>query len=129
MAAGSSTSCTVEIEDGGSADEERASARGEMDTGLRVRLNQEHVGRRVGSPRLQVEAEAAYWEAWYAAQYGLPTALFHGLGRSLSMGRLLLELYSNWTRTRAKALMHDLDLHPEFPHHRPRPGAAGSRSI
>ena len=30
-------------------------------------------------------AEAAYWEACFAAEYGLPTACFHGVGRSLAM--------------------------------------------
>ena len=41
--------------------------------------------------------EAAYWEAFFAATYGIPTACFHGVGRELAMGeewlqRLYLEV-------------------------------------
>jgi DNA helicase-2/ATP-dependent DNA helicase PcrA len=62
--------------------------------------------------------EAAYWEAYYAATYGLPTACFHGVGRDLAMGeewlaRLFLEVD---TAAGAKRLMDDLLLHPDFPH-------------
>jgi DNA helicase-2/ATP-dependent DNA helicase PcrA len=69
--------------------------------------------------------EAGYWEAWFAAQYGLPTACFHGVGRSLVMDepwleRLYLELD---TDAAAKRLMADLDLHPDFPHLRPQNGS------
>jgi DNA helicase-2/ATP-dependent DNA helicase PcrA len=69
-------------------------------------------------------AEAAYWEALYAAHYGLPTALFHGLGRKLLMDDEWLDrLFSTLdTRTAAKQMMEDLDLHPEFPHHWPANG-------
>ncbi len=102
----------------------RSRRQGEPDQGVRVGVNQEHADRlwvlRVCASR----AEAAYWEAYYAAAFGLPTALFHGLGRNLMMDdrwldRLYLELD---TRTSAKRLMEALDLHPEFPHFRPANG-------
>jgi DNA helicase II / ATP-dependent DNA helicase PcrA len=69
--------------------------------------------------------EAAYWEAFYAAQYGLPTACFPRLGRRPSLDDdWLARLYSNLdTVTRAKSLMEDLCLHPEFPHHRAANGS------
>ena len=71
-------------------------------------------------------AEASFWEAWFAATYGLPTACFHANGRSLAMDdEWLQRLYDGIdTPTRAKALMHDLQLHPDFPHHRPQNGPA-----
>ncbi len=100
----------------------RSNGDGYPDQGGRIRLNQEHGDKlwilRVCSSR----AEAGFWEAWSAAQFGLPTALFHGLGRMDDpwLARLYLELD---TRSAAKRLMEDLDLHPEFPHLRPNNGA------
>nr|WP_221269513.1 UvrD-helicase domain-containing protein [Deinococcus budaensis] len=100
-------------------------AEGETDDGYRVRLNQEN-GDKVWVLRVcESRADAAYWEALYTARYGLPTALFHGVGRNLAMGeaqpaRLFSELD---TVGAARRLMADLHLHPEFPHHRPQNGA------
>jgi DNA helicase-2/ATP-dependent DNA helicase PcrA len=50
--------------------------------------------------------DADYWEPWFAATYGLPTASF-------SVARLYADID---TRSRAKELLEDLDLHPDFPH-------------
>ncbi|HEU5152670.1 MAG TPA: UvrD-helicase domain-containing protein [Iamia sp.] len=103
----------------------RPDGRGRMASGLMVRCNQERADRAWILRMCADRAEAAYWEAFYAAEYGLPTACFHGVGRRLSLDeerleRLYLELD---TGSRAKALMEDLDLHPDFPHHRPANGA------
>jgi DNA helicase-2/ATP-dependent DNA helicase PcrA len=95
--------------------------------GPRVRVDQERADAlwivRVCASR----AEASYWEALFAAEYGLPTMVFHGTGRRLTMGddqiRRLFEVLD--TERRAKELMGDLDLHPEFPHI--RPGGGGRR--
>ncbi|MBA2530042.1 MAG: UvrD-helicase domain-containing protein [Euzebyales bacterium] len=64
--------------------------------------------------------EAAYWESFYAASYGLPTAGFHGAGPQPAMDEIRLQrLYDALdTDTAAKQLMDDLNLHPDFPHHR-----------
>ncbi|HUP85755.1 MAG TPA: UvrD-helicase domain-containing protein [Acidimicrobiales bacterium] len=69
-------------------------------------------------------AQASYWEAWYSATYGLPTARFHGVGRDLAMDEAwLAKLFASLdTDTAAKALMLDADLHPDLPHHRPQSG-------
>ena len=89
-----------------------------------VRLGEEH-GDKLWVLRVcDDRGEAGYWEAWFAAQYGLPTACFHGVGRNLVMDepllqRLFLELD---TAASAKRLMDDLDLHPEFPHLWPQNG-------
>ncbi|MGH9211015.1 MAG: UvrD-helicase domain-containing protein [Acidimicrobiales bacterium] len=102
----------------------RPVAPGRYEQGIRVYVNQEHADRgwvlRVSGTR----AEATYWEAFYAATYGLPTTPFHGQGRRLVMGdewldRLFREVD---TRRAAKQLMDDLDLHPDFPHYRPANG-------
>ena len=102
----------------------RPVAPGRLEQGLRVRINQEHADRAWILRVCDSRAEAAYWEAFYAARYGLPTALFHGLGRNLMMDdaylhRLFAELD---TRSAAKDLMEDLDLHPAFAHYTPSNG-------
>src|SRR3546814_9283632 len=103
----------------------RTDRRGQAQSGLVVRCGQEHADKAWVLRSCADRSEAAYWEAWFAAEYGLPTARFHGPGRSPAMGdedrqRLFDSLD---TETRAKALMHDLNLHPDFPHHRPQGGA------
>ncbi|PTA69353.1 UvrD-helicase domain-containing protein [Deinococcus arcticus] len=102
----------------------RQNSEGQLDYGCRVRLNQEN-GDKVWVLRTCTSrAEAAYWEALYAARYGLPTALFHGQGRNLALGEVhLVRLFAELdTRAAAQRLMADLHLHPEFPHHRPQNG-------
>ncbi len=70
-------------------------------------------------------ADASYWEAWFAAEYGLPTACFHSVGRNLAMNdAMLARLHASLdTDTRVKRLFDERLLHPEFPHHRPQNGA------
>ncbi|MEO7555936.1 MAG: UvrD-helicase domain-containing protein, partial [Acidimicrobiales bacterium] len=90
----------------------------------RVRVAQEHADAAWILTVCDSRAEAAFHEARFAAAYGLPTALFHGLGRDLAMddawlARLFAELD---TDTAAKQLMADLDLHPDFPHLQPQNG-------
>ena len=117
--------------------------------GYVVRCNQEHADKLWVLRVCDSSAEAAFWEARYAATYGLPTASFrpapdgfpgdgpprvsrnqaprsfHGMGRKLSMDESwLARLYDELdTVTAAKHLMADLCLHPEYPHHRPANGA------
>jgi DNA helicase-2/ATP-dependent DNA helicase PcrA len=98
---------------------------GQFEQGIRVRINQEHADRAWILQVCDTRAEAGYWEAYYAATYGLPTALFHGAGRRLVMDdawltRLFAEVD---TRTAAKNLMAEADLHVAFPHYQPANGA------
>lgn len=98
---------------------------GEPDLGPRVRLNQEH-GDRLWILGVYASASsAAWWESWFAAQYGLPTACFHDSGRRLAMEQQDLDrlFESIDTRSRAKDLLEDLDLHTDFPHLIPQNGA------
>ena len=103
----------------------RVDGRGQTQPGYVVRCLQEHADKlwilRVANTR----AEASYWESYYAAHYGLPTACFHGIGRTLAMDEeLLMQLFDELdTEGPAKQLMENLLLHPEFPHHRPQGGA------
>ncbi|MCB0953091.1 MAG: UvrD-helicase domain-containing protein, partial [Microthrixaceae bacterium] len=103
----------------------RANGRGGTDLGFRVRMAQEH-GDRLWVLRVCDDlAEAAYYESWFAASYGLPTACFHAVGRDSSAldDRRLADLYEQLdTQTAAKELMHDYLLHPDLPHCRPQSG-------
>jgi DNA helicase-2/ATP-dependent DNA helicase PcrA len=108
----------------GQAMSERTARAGRVEPGVRVRVNQEHADKLWILQVCDSRAEATYWESWFAAEYGLPTMCFHAVGRKMSVSdadiqRLYLELD---TSSRAKALIDDLDLHQEFPHHRPHGG-------
>ncbi len=103
---------------------QRSDDRGKPTVGFRVRMNQEH-GDALWVLKVAADrGEAAYWESLFAARYGIPTACFHGQGRSLAMDdALLAKLYDEVdTTTAAKQLFEDLDLHGEFPHYRPQNG-------
>jgi DNA helicase-2/ATP-dependent DNA helicase PcrA len=102
----------------------RPVARGQLEQGIRVRINQEHADRAWVLRVTDTRAEAAYYEAFYAATYGLPTTLFHGVGRNLAMDdEWLARLFDEVdTRSAAKQLMEDLDLHPAFAHYTPANG-------
>jgi DNA helicase-2/ATP-dependent DNA helicase PcrA len=103
----------------------RVHKKGGTAPGIQVRMNQEVADAAWFLRVCDSKVEASYWEAYFAAQYGLPTALFHGVGRDfLAMGEPWLEkLYDRVdTDARAKSLMEDLDLHVDFPHHRPTSG-------
>ena len=66
-------------------------------------------------------ADARYLESYFAAQYGLPTMVFHVRGRRMALTQGQVDrLYQDVdTRVRAERLMADLRLFPDYPHHRP----------
>src|SRR5690606_20553269 len=59
------------------------SSRPELGFGMRV--NQERADALWILNVCDSKAEATYWEARHAADYGLPTACFHGIGRTSAM--------------------------------------------
>ena len=79
------------------------------DTASVVRTNQEHADAAWILKVCDSMAETAYFESYFAAEYGLPTACFHDAGRSLAMDdEWLRRLYSSVdTELRAKLLMDD----------------------
>src|SRR3954447_3403958 len=103
----------------------RPPVKGVSKHGLFVRTNQEHADAAWILRVCDTLAEAAYSEAWFAAEYGLPTVCFHDIGRGLAMDDAWLrKLYSSVdTEARAKQLLDDHNLSLEFPHHRPQNGA------
>jgi DNA helicase-2/ATP-dependent DNA helicase PcrA len=106
----------------------RPTSSGALQHGLVVRTNQEHADAAWILKVCGTLAEAAYFESWFSAEYGLPTACFHSLGRDLAMSDAWLQhLYRSIdTDTRAKLLMEERLVHREFPHHRPQNGVRRS---
>ncbi len=103
----------------------RFGSSGAREPGYRVRMNQEH-GDKLWVLRVcDSLAEAAYWEALLSSRHGLPTTVFHALGRRLAMDNPRIErLYESLdTRTAAKALLADLSMLEEIPHFTPQNGA------
>jgi DNA helicase-2/ATP-dependent DNA helicase PcrA len=102
----------------------RSNSVGKKEVGVRVRVNQEHADKVWILRVCETRAEAGFWEAWFAATYGLPTAVFHDCGRGLLMDQPWLDRLFDELNTEgnAKQLMEDLDLHPDYPHHRPQNG-------
>ena len=102
----------------------RVDGKGVAQPGPRVRINQERADELWFLKVCETRKDASLWESFFAAEYGLPTAVFHCIGRSALMGDERIErLYDMLdTEARAKWLMEDLDLHREFPHMRPTAG-------
>ena len=90
--------------------------------GLMIRCHQEHADKVWVLHICHSKSEAQYWELNLAFKYGIPTTLFHGLGRGLRLSEEeIARLFSNLdTRARAAQMMADLQLFPEFPHFRPK---------
>ena len=104
----------------------RSSSVGERVNGLRVRTGQEHGDAAWVLRTCSTLAEAAYWETRIAAEYGLPTACFHAVGRPGSAldDTWLAKLYADLdTDTPAKQLLADSLLSQQHPHHRTQNGA------
>ena len=103
----------------------RSSSTGERTNGLKVRTGQEHAD---GAWILKVCStlvEAVYWESRLAAQFGLPTACFHAVGRKSSAldDQWLVRFYDDLdTDTPAKELLSSFLLSEVHPHYRPQNG-------
>ena len=98
-------------------------------SGLSIRGNQENADKIWVLRVCDTKDEAAYYEQYFAYEYGIPTMVFHTTGRRMRFTQEYIDrLYASIdTRERAKRLMEELYLHPDYPHHRPR-GIAGERA-
>ena len=95
----------------------RKNDRGEIQNGLSVRLRQEK-GDKIWLIRTcKTLQEARYFESYYAFLYGIPTLVFHPLGRELQWTQQNINsLFNNIdTETRAERLMQDLGIFKEYP--------------
>jgi DNA helicase-2/ATP-dependent DNA helicase PcrA len=108
----------------------RAGGQGAIVSGLQIRTNQEVADKLWILTVCNSAADAQYFESYFAALYGLPTMVFHVRGRRMILtqnhiDRLFREVD---TRSRAEALMTDVFLFPEYPHHRPSATTRGGVS-
>lgn len=102
----------------------RKNSVGLLKQGVKVRVGQEHADKAWILRVCDSRAEASFFESYYSARFGLPTACFHGVGRKLAMDESwLARLYDELnTEGAAKWLMEELDLHADYPHFRPQNG-------
>jgi DNA helicase II / ATP-dependent DNA helicase PcrA len=102
----------------------RPTSHDQRELGIRVRADQERADALWVLKVCDTVGEATFWGSYFAAEYGLPTMSFHSVGRELAIGdEHIAELFERIdTASRAKALMADRCLHPDFPHHRPQNG-------
>ncbi len=103
---------------------QRSNDYGKKEIGFKVRVAQENADKLWVLKATDDYETAAYYEAYFAAKYGLPTMVFHGVGRKLRISdETIFKLFSELnTFTKAETLMQDLWLHPNFPHYRPQNG-------
>ncbi len=97
---------------------------GKPEIGFKVRVNQEHADKLWVLKAIDSYAEAVYYEAYFAAKYGLPTMMFHTQGRNGKItDEMVFKLFQEVdTIDNAGKLMTALWLHPDFPHYRPQNG-------
>jgi DNA helicase-2/ATP-dependent DNA helicase PcrA len=94
-----------------------------IQNGLMVRTNQEHADKVWILRACSTREEALYYEHYYAFEYGIPTTIFYIAGRgNLKLTQENIDrLYANVdTRARAARLMSELNIYPDYPHHRPQ---------
>jgi DNA helicase II / ATP-dependent DNA helicase PcrA len=99
-----------------------------MVDGLQVRVRQEHADKAWVLRACASREEAAFFEQYYAIEYGIPTMVFHAEGRDgMSFSQASIDrLYAAIdTETHAARLMDALQLYEEYPHYRPG-GSSGS---
>ena len=93
--------------------------------GYIVRCNQEHADKLWIIRVADSFAEARFWEEYYSITYNIPTMIFSSAGQEGLAGdkEWIKRLYTEIDSTGgAQRLMAALDLHPDFPHHRPQSG-------
>ena len=101
-----------------------------LSNGLQVRTNQEHADKVWILRVCPTREEAAYYEQFYAFEYGIPTTIFYVAGRGKltvtqeSIDRLFASID---TRIRAARLMEALGLYASYPHYRPQGIASGAQ--
>ncbi|MGE5330040.1 MAG: UvrD-helicase domain-containing protein [Deltaproteobacteria bacterium] len=95
------------------------SRKNEIVNGLNVRLNQEHGDKMWILNICLSKEEASYYEQMYSFKYGIPTTLFHGNGRSITLSQKYInKIYEEIdTISNAMKLMGDLIIFEEYPHH------------
>ena len=103
----------------------------ELLNGLQVRVNQEKADKVWLLRVCETRGEAQVYEQFYSVNYGIPTMILFVGGRGdMQITQEHIDWLYNATPTRANAerLMHDLGIHPGYPHYRPN-GIHGSEKL
>ncbi|OHA17167.1 MAG: hypothetical protein A3H57_03940 [Candidatus Taylorbacteria bacterium RIFCSPLOWO2_02_FULL_43_11] len=90
--------------------------------GLSVRSNQEKADKMWILKICSTKKQAIFWENYYSAEYGLPTVVFHSVGRNIildqnDINNLFMTIS---TSERAKKLFRETGLSVDFPHYIPQ---------
>lgn len=95
------------------------SRNGEMVNGLFVRLNQEHGDKMWILHTTSDREQATFYEQLYAFKYGIPTTVFHGCGRGITLTQPYIDAIFESIDTDAAAdkILSDLHMFREYPHH------------
>lgn len=100
----------------------------ETSIGLETRGNQESADKMWIIKTCFSKEEALFWEMYYSFEYGIPSAVFETCGRKKAINQNQINMLFSVidTKNRAKKLMNDLYINPDFPHHRPK-GTSGNK--
>ena len=95
----------------------RKNDKSEIQNGLSVRMRQEKGDKIWLIKTCKTLQESRYFESYYAFLYGIPTLVFHPVGRELQWTQKNInELFNNIdTESRAEKLMQDLGIFKEYP--------------
>ncbi len=99
--------------------QEVRSREGEIVNGLFVRLNQEHGDKMWILKASSSKEETAFYEQLYSFKYGIPTTVFHNNGRGITLTQEYIDaiFHEIDTEKAAEALLRDLYMFEEYPHH------------
>lgn len=100
-----------------------------LDTGLRVRANQERADRIWILRVCNTKQDAMYYESFYAYFYGIPMLIFNDIKspNGLSQEYINKMYLAIDTAERAQKLMADLNLQFEYPHFQPQATVRGDQ--
>ena len=95
----------------------RKNDKDEIQNGLSVRMRQEKGDKIWLLKTCKTLQEARYFESYYAFLYGIPTLVFHSIGREMQWTQQNInKLFNNIdTETRVEKLMQDLGIFKEYP--------------
>lgn len=97
----------------------RSGNQGEIASGLRIRLNQEHADKMWILKVCNNKEEATYFEQMLAFKYGIPTTVFSAKFRNITLKQLHIDkIFQEIDTDKAVVkLMDDLLLFEQFPHY------------
>ncbi|MCK9351325.1 MAG: UvrD-helicase domain-containing protein [Candidatus Paceibacterota bacterium] len=101
---------------------------GDVKVGFLVRSNQEKADRMWVIRVCETKPEAILWENYYSFFYGIPTIVFHTIGRKLSLAQKQIDDLFGMidTEKNAKRLFEETGLSFDFPHYTPQGTTQGN---